>query len=203
MRSFRKISKGMLLLVVVALLWGSSVNAYAQEAVADLSKLMIAKSAVDALEDPTEQSATVFSYQAEDSVFVTGETASGWYRVAYQDKVGFVKKTDLKDMDINVSELNEEFENNEIEGKVFVEEVARIRAQITRSRIWGTIIIVLIAGIFATGIYSTIKSEHKKRSHSMQNDAITGKEEEMVDPLTFKASDISPLDMIDLDEPEA
>lgn len=48
-----------------------------------------------------------------------------------------------------------------------VEEVERYRAEAKRSRIWGTVIVLLIAGIFAVGVISTRKS--KKNSEKEES----------------------------------
>ena len=223
MKFCKKLSKIVLFLMLAMLLWIPSISAYAEEQITDLSKLMVTNSAIDAYAEPLEQSEIVISYEAGASVLVTGETSNGWYRVAYQDKVGFVKKTVLEEADINIAALDEEFEANEIDGKIFVEEVARTRNQITRSKIWGTIIVLLIVGIFGTGIYSTIKSEQKKKKREQNSDngncaqAIVETEqnlnekkketkleheEEMIEPLFFEPSEVEPLDIIDLDKQE-
>lgn len=207
MKSYKKISKLLLLLMITVVLWAPSISVHAEEAVTELSTLMAAKNAIDAFAEPAEQSEIVFSYEKDSHVLVTGETANGWYRVAYQDKVGFVKKADLKETELNIASLDEEFAANELEDKLFIEEVERIRAQITRSRIWGTIIVLLIVGIFGTGIYSTIKSEKKKKTSEKITDnmeiAQGNVEDETLEPLSFEPSKVEPLDMIDLDEPES
>lgn len=224
MRLSKHIMKAAFLVMMVVMLCMPSITVYAQTQVTELSKLMVTKTAVEALEEPSEQSKTTITYEAGASVMVTGETADGWYRVAYQDKVGFVKKTDLEETDINIAALDEEFGANEIDGKIFVEEVVRIREQITRSRIWGTIIVLLIAGIFGTGIYSTIKSEQKKKQNEPQNDNMemaqqnveldesvnekkektnVKNEDEMIEPLSFGTVEMEPLDIMDLDEQES
>lgn len=215
MKACNKIGKLVLLLIMAVFLLVPSIRVHAEVQVTDLSKLMVTKNTIDAFEEPSEQSKTTITYEAGASVMVTGETADGWYRVAFQDKVGFVKKTDLQEAGIDIAALDEEFEVNEVEGKIFVEEVVRIREQITRSRIWGTIIVLLIVGIFGTGIYSTIKSEQNKKQkdetenvvEAVQkvNDTETMKEEnaEIVEPLSFEASEMEPLDIIDLDNQES
>lgn len=224
MRLSKHIMKAAFLVMMVVMLCMPSITVYAQTQVTELSKLMVTKTAVEALEEPSEQSKTTITYEAGASVMVTGETADGWYRVAYQDKVGFVKKTDLEETDINIAALDEEFGANEIDGKIFVEEVVRIREQITRSRIWGTIIVLLIAGIFGTGIYSTIKAEQKKKQNEPQNDNMemaqqnveldesvnekkektnVKNEDEMIEPLSFGTVEMEPLDIMDLDEQES
>lgn len=215
MKSGKKIRRMLLLYTMIVVLCIPTISVYAETQVTDLSKLMVTTKAIDALEEPQEQSKSVFSYEAEASVLVTGETTNGWYRVIYQDKVGFVKKADLKETDINIAALDEEFGTNEIEGKVFVETVERVRAQITRSRIWGTIIVILVAGIFGTGIYSTIQNDRKLKlakqdkietgeNGGMQSKKnVTEQEDEMIEPLSFKPSEVEPLDIIDLDEEES
>ena len=221
MKLSKHILKATFLVIMAVMLCMPSITVYAQTQVTELSKIMVTKTAVNAMEEPSEQSNTTITYEAGASVMVTGETADGWYRVAFQDKVGFVKKTDLQEADIDIAALDEEFEVNEVEGKIFVEEVVRIREQITRSRIWGTIIVLLIVGIFGTGIYSTIKSEQKKKQNEQSTDNVeiaqgnvevekhvnekksesdVENEDEIIEPLSFEASEMEPLDIIDLDE---
>lgn len=221
MKLSKHILKAAFLVIMAVMLCMPSITVYAQTQVTELSKIMVTKTAVNAMEEPSEQSNTTITYEAGASVMVTGETADGWYRVAFQDKVGFVKKTDLQEADIDIAALDEEFEVNEVEGKIFVEEVVRIREQITRSRIWGTIIVLLIVGIFGTGIYSTIKSEQKKKQNEQSTDNVeiaqgnvevekhvnekksesdVENEDEIIEPLSFEASEMEPLDIIDLDE---
>ena len=59
---------------------------------------------------------------------------------------------------------------NEAETKFVVEVVEKYRKDARRSKIWGTVIIVLVAGIFAVGIFSAV------RSNKMDNGETDGDE---------------------------
>lgn len=130
--------------------------------ISELSQLMTADKNVDMKTEPSDSAETIMSYQAGDSVFVTGETADGWYRAIYQDKEGYIPKDSLSTLEIDVAALDEEMARTEQEAKLVVETVERYRAEARRSKIWGSVIVVLVVGIFATGIISGIKSKKGK-----------------------------------------
>lgn len=69
--------------------------------------------------------------------------------------------------EINTAGLDAEMEVVEAESKMVVEEVERYRAETKRSKVWGTVIVLLIAGIFAVGVISTRKS--KKNSEKEES----------------------------------
>ena len=127
-----------------------------QRGVTELNRIMKAKSSLEAKTEPDEQAEVVVSYDSGAPVYVTGETADGWYRVLYQDKVGYVRISELTVQDMDISGLDEEIDAVEMESRMVIEEVERHRAEAKRSRIWGMVIVLLVAGIFATGIISTI-----------------------------------------------
>lgn len=228
---WNKILNRIVLLYMVALmLWFPSITVHAEVQITEVSKLMAADKVIKVYEEPSAQSTVIVTYKEGDHVLVTGETANGWYRVAYRDKNGYVRQTDLKETELNVAALDEEFAANEIDGKIFVEEVERIRAQITRSRIWGAVIIVLIIGIFSFGIYSTIQNDRKLKLEKQGNTEIaengrtdggeiplteksnadkvvekkesSENEDDIIEPLSFDTVEMTPLDMIDLDKQE-
>lgn len=127
---------------------------------AELSRLMKTTKEAKAKERPDDKADAVIEYDSGAVVYVVGETADGWYKVSYQEKQGYVRKSLLTEIDeINAAELEAEMEMVETESKMVVEEVERYRAEARRSRIWGAVIILLVAGIFATGIISTVKSK--------------------------------------------
>lgn len=130
--------------------------------VSELSQLMMANKDIDMKTEPSGSAETIISYQAGDSVFVTGETTDGWYCVIYQDKEGYIPKDSLSVLEIDVAALDEEMARTEQEAELVVETLERYRAEARRSKIWGSVIIVLVVGIFATGIISGIKSAKGK-----------------------------------------
>lgn len=130
--------------------------------ISELSQLMTADEDIDMKAAPENSAETIMSYQTGDSVFVTGETADGWYRAIYQDKEGYIPKDSLSVQEIDVEGLDEEMERTQQEAELVVETVERYRAEARRSKIWGSVIVVLVIGIFATGIISGIRSTKAK-----------------------------------------
>lgn len=130
--------------------------------ITELNQIMNAREDLEVKAAPDETAETVFRYQGGDNVYVTGQTSDGWYRVRYQDIVGYIQAAQVAELELDVAALNEEFAVEEMEGALVVEEVERYRTEARRSRIWGTIIILLVAGVFATGIISTVRSGKKK-----------------------------------------
>ncbi len=130
--------------------------------ISELSQIMTAEESVDMKTAPEDSAEVIRSYQKGDSVFVTGETADGWYRVVYQDKEGYIPQHVLSVQEIDVAALDEEMARTEREARLVVETVERYRTDARRSKIWGSVIIVLVLGIFATGIISGIKSSKGK-----------------------------------------
>lgn len=135
-----------------------AVRAAETDTSAQPGSLMKARQAVDMKAEPDAASETIMSYEKDASVFVAGETADGWYLVLYQDKEGYVPKESLRPQEMDVEELNEEMEEIEQEAKFVVESVEKYREEMRRSKIWGGVIIALVAGIFVIGIIAGIRS---------------------------------------------
>lgn len=126
--------------------------------ITECSLIATAVGEVDAKEKPDENAAVIISYHDGDNMYVTGETADGWYRVRYQDLVGYVRIEQAAEIELDVEALNDEFAVEEEEGRLVVEEVERQRTEARRSKIWGAVIILLVLGVFVTGIITTVKS---------------------------------------------
>lgn len=122
---------------------------------------------------PEKAAETLMTFQAGDLLFAVGEAEAGWYHVIYQDKEGYVEEEGLVIQEIDVEGLNAEMAANEEETKFVVEVVEKYRADARRSKIWGTVIIVLVAGIFGVGIFSAVranKREDDEKSGGEKND---------------------------------
>lgn len=146
-----------MLLLGMGVLMGkaSSVSVYAQE-IAQTSRIMTSQQEVEMKADPDESAETIYTYSAGDSIFVTGEM-SGWYQVRYQDLTGYIQQDEVTEMNMDVTALDEQFAQQEEEGRMLVEEVELQRDEARRAKVWGTVIVVLVIAIFATGIVSTMK----------------------------------------------
>lgn len=177
----KKIVKAIVVIATVLVITaGYPVSVHAQqEGEIKVSQFMTAMQDMDAKAEPNSNAETIFSYEAGASVLVTGETQDGWYIVYYQGKTGYIDKNTPVDpatsidpnesqavlvvQEIDVEALDAEMEALQMEDKIIVEEVERYRAERRRSRIWGTVIVLLVIGIFAVGIVSTVRAEKKKK----------------------------------------
>ena len=130
--------------------------------IAELSQIMTAVEDVDMKAAPEEGAAVVRSYEKGDSVFVTGRTEDGWYRVIYQDLEGYMPESALFEKELDVEGLDAEMSRTEQEAAFVVEMVEKYRDEARRSKIWGSVIVVLVVGIFATGILSGIRSSRRE-----------------------------------------
>lgn len=130
--------------------------------ITELSQIMVAEETVDMKAEPNANAGTLMTYEKGALVFATGETADGWYRVTYQDKEGYVEKTALRMQEIDVEGLNAEMAVTAEEAKLVVETVEKYRDDARRSKIWGSVIVTLVAGIFAVGIISAVGTKKNK-----------------------------------------
>ncbi len=130
--------------------------------VSESGQLMVADEDIDMKTEPSDDAETIVSHKKGDLVFVTGEAADGWYRAIYQGKEGYVPQDSLSVQEIDVAGLDEEMARTQQEAKLVVETVEHRRVQARRSKIWGSVIVVLVLGIFATGIISGMKGAKGK-----------------------------------------
>lgn len=126
------------------------------------SRIVTAVGEVDARETPDASAPVVISYHDGDHIYVIGETSDGWYQVKYQELTGFVPAEQAKEMELDVAALDDEFALEAEEGKLVVEEVERQRTELRRSKVWGAVIVLLVLGVFVTGIISTVKNGGKE-----------------------------------------
>ena len=115
---------------------------------------------VDMKAEPAKTAETLMTFKKGSLLFATGEAADGWYHVIYQGMEGYVEVQGLSALELDIEGLDAEMAANEAETKFVVEVVEK----------WGTVIIVLVAGIFAVGIFSAV------RSNKMDNGETDGDE---------------------------
>ena len=174
----RMTKKIMVFMTMSFVIFSIPLNTRAQDALAgtQFSQFMTTAQQIDAKEEPNENAKTAFTYEAGATVYVTGETEDGWYIVIYQGKTGYININSAKGIlavtEIDVEALNAEMAAEEALSKLIVEETERYRAEARRSKIWGAVIVLLVIGIFATGIISTVQAEKKKNEGAKKNDSI-------------------------------
>ncbi|MBO5208010.1 MAG: hypothetical protein J6B68_01555 [Lachnospiraceae bacterium] len=178
MRKFKWMRKSLAIVFLMLMLVSNvSIKANAEETkekqettevqaydVTELSQIMVAARDVEMKAEPDYDSETLMTYEKGASVFVTGMVEDEWLQVSYQDKTGYVDKTALLIQKLDVAGIDAEMAVEAEETKFVLEEVERYRQEARRSKIWGTIIVVLVIGIFATGIVSTIRAGKSKET---------------------------------------
>ena len=179
----RKIMASFLFLLMVSVVSaGYLLPAFARNELTEtqINLFMKALQQIDAKAEPKDDAATIFTYDEGDYIYVTGETPNGWYIVYYQGQMGYVNKkisqesgalqddqseqnaqVVLETEKLDLEALDDELAAQEVENKLIAEGVERYLTEARRSRIWGVVIVLLVIGIFAVGIVSTIRAEKK------------------------------------------
>ncbi len=114
--------------------------------------------------------ATVAAIDQGTMVFVIGEAADGWYEITHAGQRMYIEKSALQAQEAE-AELLQEVAQMEEENAMIIEAVERARSAARQSRIWGVIIILLIAGIFAVGIIATVKNNRINKEAATPDDA--------------------------------
>lgn len=153
----------MLLICIITAITGFTQSVYAKEfPYEERNEIMTASQKLEAREEPSQTAEIIIEYEEGAPVFVIGLTADGWYVVSYQDKIGYVKQEELQPMEIDAAAWEAEFTALGEESSLMIEEVERVRQEQKRSRIWGTVIVILVFVIFTTGIIGTIRANKNK-----------------------------------------
>lgn len=182
-RIIKKIMVSFILLLVILVV--TAVNplpVYARDELTEtqITLFMKALQKVDAKAEPKDDAETIFTYDEGDHIYVTGETPNGWYIVYYRGQTGYVSKNvsqgaetlqdDQSEQNVqavfeeetlDLEALDDELAAQEVENKLIAEGVERYLTEARRSRMWGVVIVLLVIGIFAVGIVSTIRTEKK------------------------------------------
>ncbi len=133
--------------------------------------VMKAKERIEMKAEPDKTAETLMTFQVDDLVFTVGAAEGGWYRVIYQGNEGYVEQDGLAEVEVDVEGLDAEMAAGAEETKFVVETVEKYRADARRSKIWGTVIIVLVAGIFGVGIFSAVRSGKNEETDSGKQQA--------------------------------
>ena len=91
----KKLKNVLTILIMTAFVWGAEVmQIRAQEdsaaAVSELNQIMTVQEDCDARELPKEDAPAAHHYTSGESVWVTGETQDGWYRISYQGQEWYI-----------------------------------------------------------------------------------------------------------------
>lgn len=139
-----------------------------------MERLMTAAQDAEMKRTPEEAGEVVTVFEAGSSVYVMGETASGWYQVSYQGNTGYVREELLKDIEVDLTALELEMDDVETEGKILTEETERVRSEEERSKVWIIVLGLIIGGIFVTGILIGSVSSGRRRRRRHKRDVQSG-----------------------------
>lgn len=166
-------------LFVIIMCFGMVQPAMAQEKNLEILEMLTAEVRIEARKEPSDTAAVGKVYEAGDVLLIVEGGNKEWEAVAYQGNVYYIKKSEAvtrvptvtveedeekkeKRMDENYQEeLAAQMETERHESKVFVEEYNRYLEERKQKRIWGAIIVVLMAAIFGVSLYSRFKEKRK------------------------------------------
>ena len=160
----RKVRGILSLLAMCACIWSClQLDANASEEVVSKNNIMIAEKDIEIKESADKSAETLQVLEKGAYVYVEHEVDDGWCLVKYQNISGYVKSKQLKEVDIDLEALKNEMDNIELEGKIVIEEVERVRTEQTRSYVWIIVVVVVLLGIIVTGILCASLQKGKKR----------------------------------------
>lgn len=123
----------------------------------------------------SEKAIPIIELPEGTQVWVVGEETDGWYEIYYNGETAYVPVGDLKESTVlDAAALEQEMQKMAEEGKAFIESLELQRKAIARSKVWRTVIIVLIAAVFITGVVSALRKP-KNDKDSVKIKKNTGK----------------------------
>lgn len=118
---------------------------------------------VEIREEPDEDSDTLASLQKGTAVIVYGEPQDSWCRIEYRGVEGYIESDALEQYQVEENEsLEQEFQAVEDETLRTVDEYELLQKEKRISRIWGTVIVVLVIAIFVVGVLSVLRQNREK-----------------------------------------
>ena len=187
------------LLVALMICLGMAPAVMAQARSLEILEMKQTEKRIESKVEPSDSAAVGHVYEAGDYLLIVEGGNAAWHAVAYQGEVYYVKKSNAVEVKAPVTEveveeegktvtkevvmdekfqedLKEEMEIEEHESKVFVEEYERYKEESKQKKIWGAIIVVLVAAVFGVSIYSRISGnkeadavDTKKKGQSKKN----------------------------------
>lgn len=130
--------------------------------------MMQTKTDTSGYEKPDNKSLVVEEIKKGQSVMLSGKTENGWCQVVYQGRTMYVQENSLEET-VN-EELSNELQELEKLRLAEAEWDIKVRKEVLRSRIWGTVIVVLIVGIFAAGMVSVIRADKGEKRKKEGNE---------------------------------
>lgn len=114
-------------------------------------------------QEASETSGTVAVLKADTAVYVTDNAVDGWCGISSRELSGYVKTESLIPL-TDSDEMNLEFEQIGNNYHMIFNEVQQLKKQHSQEKIWGVVIVLLVAGIFAAGIIPVLKKNGKNEN---------------------------------------
>lgn len=124
---------------------------------------------VNVYQEASDTSEVTAELKAGTVVLVTDNSEEGWSSITVNEIVGYIQTKHL--ITLGSDEIDQEFEQLGNNYHMLFNEMEQLNKQKTQMRIWGTVIAVLVIGIFAAGIIPVIKKnreDEKKRTGTIQ-----------------------------------
>ncbi len=152
-------------------------------------------------EEPDRKSKTAGKLEAGTPVVVSEDEKDGWCKVRNQTVEGYVQTSDLQIVNAaNAEALKQEFGVNEEFDSMVLEEYDYRQRQRRTSIIWGVIIGVLVAAIFAVGIVSAIHSNKEEQGEEEQKEKAENEENMKETGSGRKQTDIDAMNIEEIGE---
>lgn len=115
---------------------------------------------MEVYQEASETSEVITMLDAGTVVLVTDDVEEDWCRISVKEVTGYIKSGHL--IPLNSSEeMNLEFEQIGNNYHMLFNEVQQLEKQQLQTKIWGSVIAVLVVGIFAAGIIPVIKKNRE------------------------------------------
>ena len=115
---------------------------------------------VEVFQEASEASEVTAVLDAGTAVLVTDSTEDDWCRISVKEVTGYIKSGHLIPLS-SAEEMNQEFEQIGNNYHMLFNEVQQLEKQRLQTKMWGVVIAVLVAGIFAAGIIPVIKKNRE------------------------------------------
>lgn len=167
----KRIGRVLLVMAVVLL---SCMPVYAAE---ELKKNMVMETTeeVKLLEQADEEAKEIATLPAGVVVLLVEDSQNGWCKVSAQEKTGYLQTSQLKTLG-NADDLNAEFDKIGDTVRLIFDEIVVRENEQRQAKIWGIVIVVLIAAIFGVGIISAVKKNKDEEQKENEQEEKTQEE---------------------------
>lgn len=144
----------------------------AEEAAASVVGTVLKTDAeVRVYQDASETSEMIAELEAGTAVLVTDDDGEGWCRISVREITGYIRSGYLVPL-YSSDEMSQEFEQVGNNYHMVFNEVQQLDKQQSQTKIWGTVIAVLTAGVIAAGIIPVLKKNKEDETNRTNTETI-------------------------------